>query len=131
MYVQQPFIDGKFTIIMFINMLRIPFVEAFPCFFLLDIIMSVLPVFLITACKSIGLMNQSLAWIVLFNPAHVTLWKHKLLVNAFFLDLMVSVDDDNSPQWRKLAWSQDCSMLACSYRFVMYWLTSKCLYTWL
>lgn len=76
MYVQQPFIDGKFTIIMFINMLRIPFVEAFPCFFLLDIIMSVLPVFLITACKSIGLMNQSLAWIVLFNPAHVTLWKH-------------------------------------------------------
>ncbi|XP_020600864.1 neuroblastoma-amplified sequence-like [Orbicella faveolata] len=25
------------------------------------------------------------------------------------------VDDDNSPQWRKLAWSQDCSMLACSY----------------
>ena len=29
-----------------------------------------------------------------------------------------SVDEDNSPQWRKLAWSQDCSMLACSYRFV-------------
>ena len=56
---------------------------------------------------------------MLFNPADVTLWKH--LVNAFFLDLLVSVDDDNSPQWRKLAWSQDCSMLACSYRFVMYW----------
>ena len=29
------------------------------------------------------------------------------------------VKKDNCPQWRKLAWSQDCSMLACSYRFVI------------
>lgn len=129
MYVQQPFIDGKFMIIiiMFINMLMIAFVEAFPYFFTRYYYVS-------ATC----LFNYSMQEYWVDEPiidlnctvSSSTCYSMETqLLNAFFLYLMVSVDDDNSPQWRKLAWSQDCSMLACSYRFVMYWLTSKCLYT--
>ena len=85
-------------------------------------IMSTLPVSLITACKSIELFSQLLHWLVLVDPACVG-WScmcYSWENNSVSLDLLVSVDEDNSPQWRKLAWSQDCSMLACSYRFVMY-----------
>ena len=100
-----------------LNMLRITFVKAFP-YFLTRYHVNATCFCNYTACASIDLLNQSLTWVVLFNPACVTLLKH--FVNRFFLDPLVSVDDNNSPQWRKLAWSQDCSMLACSYRFVMY-----------
>lgn len=33
-------------------------------------------------------------------------------------NFIFSVEEDNCPQWRKLAWSQDCSMLALSYRWI-------------
>ncbi|KAM7430043.1 hypothetical protein ABFA07_019200 [Porites harrisoni] len=43
-----------------------------------------------------------------------------------------TVDKDSHPQWRKLAWSQDCSMLACSYSFgdiVVFDLAGELLFT--
>ena len=57
-----------------LNMLRISFVEAFPYFFTRYYVSATC--LLITACKNIELLNHSLTWVVLFSPAHVTLWKH-------------------------------------------------------
>ena len=92
-------------------------------------IMSMLPVSLITEGKSTELFSQLLHLACVGWSCMCYFWEN----NAVFLDLLVSVDEDNSPQWRKLAWSQDCSMLACSYRFVMYWvnLSVTYMFAWL
>lgn len=39
-------------------------------------------------------------------------------LRQFFNLQFILVEQDSLPKWRQLVWSQDCSMLACSYRCI-------------